>query len=104
MAIVDAQGNVAVHTGARCIPMAGHHSGVGYSAQANLMEKDTVWGAMATAYESSKGDLADRLLAALEAAQAEKGDIRGQQSAAILVVVRPNPRAGSGKIGSWTCA
>lgn len=86
VAVVDAQGRVAVHTGARCIPMAGHRSGAGYSVQANLMEKDTVWGAMASAYESSKGDLAERLLAALEAAQIEKGDIRGQQSAAILVV------------------
>jgi uncharacterized Ntn-hydrolase superfamily protein len=84
--IVDAQGRVAVHTGSGCIPEAGHHSGDGYTCQANLMEKNTVWDAMARAYESAEGEFADRLLAALEAAQAEKGDIRGMQSAAILIV------------------
>jgi uncharacterized Ntn-hydrolase superfamily protein len=86
VAVVDAQGNVAAHTGDRCIPEAGHHTGAGYSVQANLMERDTVWGAMARAYEGATGDLAERLLVALEAAQAEKGDIRGRQSAALLVV------------------
>lgn len=86
VAIVDSQGRVASHTGARCIPMAGHVTGESYSAQANLMELDTVWGAMGKAYESASGDLAERLLVALEAAQKEKGDIRGQQSAAILIV------------------
>jgi uncharacterized Ntn-hydrolase superfamily protein len=84
--IVDAQGRVAVHTGARCIPEAGHHEGKGYTTQANLMERNTVWDAMARAYESAKGPFADRLIAALEAAQKEKGDIRGRQSAAILIV------------------
>jgi uncharacterized Ntn-hydrolase superfamily protein len=84
--IVDAQGRVAVHTGSGCIPEAGDHAGDGYTCQANLMEKNTVWDAMARAYESAKGEFADRLLAALEAAQAEKGDIRGMQSAAILIV------------------
>ena len=86
VAVVDAQGRVAAHTGAGCIPAAGHHVGEGYSTQANLMEKDTVWDAMARAYEAAEGDLAERLLAALEAAQAEGGDIRGKQSAAILIV------------------
>jgi len=86
VAVVDAQGRAAAHTGARCIPAAGHRTGAGYSVQANLMEKDTVWDAMARAYEASEGDLAERLLAALEAAQREKGDIRGQQSASILIV------------------
>jgi uncharacterized Ntn-hydrolase superfamily protein len=84
--IVDAEGRVAVHTGSGCIPEAGHHPGDGYTCQANLMEKNTVWDAMARAYESAEGEFADRLLAALEAAQAEKGDIRGMQSAAILIV------------------
>jgi uncharacterized Ntn-hydrolase superfamily protein len=84
--IVDAEGRVAAHTGDHCIPMAGHRVGDGYTVQANLMEKDTVWDAMARAYESSQGDLADRMIAALEAAQAEKGDIRGMQSASILIV------------------
>lgn len=86
VAMVDRHGNVAAHTGARCIVAAGHHEGDQFSVQANLMEKDTVWGAMAEAYESAKGDLTHRMLAALRAAQEEGGDIRGMQSAAILVV------------------
>jgi len=90
VAIVDAQGRVAVHTGKRCIAEAGHATGAGFSVQANLMLRDTVWGAMAKAYRTASGDLAQRMLAALEAAQAEGGDIRGKQSAALLVV-RANP-------------
>lgn len=86
VAMIDAQGRVAAHTGDHCIMAAGHHVGVNYSAQANLMLRDTVWGAMAKSFEAAKGDLADRLMAALEAAQGEGGDIRGKQSAAILVV------------------
>lgn len=90
VAFVDAAGRAAAHTGASCIEAAGHRVGAGYSVQANLMDRDTVWGAMAAAYErslgSGTGDLADHLLAALEAAQAEGGDIRGQQSCALLVV------------------
>lgn len=86
VAMVDAQGRVAVHTGARCIAEAGHEVGPGFSVQANMMINDTVWSAMAHAYESTEGDLAERLLAALEAGQAAGGDIRGQQSAAILIV------------------
>lgn len=86
VAMVDAQGRAAAHTGAKCIQAAGHEPGEGFSAQANLMDKATVWPAMAKAFRGAKGDLADRLLAALRAAQAEGGDIRGQQSAAILIV------------------
>lgn len=86
VAFVDAKGNIAVHTGEKAIEAAGHITGSGFSVQANLMEKSTVPAAMARAYTSSKGDLAERLLAALEAAQAEGGDIRGAQSAAILIV------------------
>lgn len=84
--MVDAQGRVAVHTGKNCIPEAGHWTGDGYTCQANLMLKNTVWQAMAKAFESTKGELVDRLMAALEAAEAEGGDIRGKQSAAIIVV------------------
>ena len=84
--IVDAQGRVAAHTGERCIPEAGFRVGDGYTVQANLMERNTVWDAMAEAYEKAEGDFAERLVAALEAAQSEKGDIRGQQSASILIV------------------
>ncbi len=86
VAMIDAQGHVAVHTGSKCIAAAGHRIGANYSVQANLMDKDTVWGAMAPAFEGAQGDLIDRLLAALEAAEREGGDIRGRQSAAILVV------------------
>ncbi len=86
VAMVDIRGNVATHTGARCIEAAGHQQGRHYSVQANLMDKATVWPAMAEAYEKANGDLADRMLAALEAAQAEGGDIRGKQSAAMLIV------------------
>ena len=85
-AIVDAAGNVAAHTGSKCIQAAGHKLGDGFSCQANLMEKDTVWDAMAAAFESTDGLLAERMMAALEAAEAEGGDIRGKQSAAMLVV------------------
>jgi uncharacterized Ntn-hydrolase superfamily protein len=86
VAMVDAQGRVAAHTGTKCIAAAGHIVGKNYSVQANLMEKATVWPAMARAFEAAGGDLTERLLAALDAAQAEGGDIRGRQSAAILVV------------------
>lgn len=84
--MVDAQGRVATHTGALCIPAAGGQEGKEYVVQANLMDKPSVWPAMAKAYEAAKGDLADRLLTALDAAEAEGGDIRGRQSAAIVVV------------------
>jgi uncharacterized Ntn-hydrolase superfamily protein len=85
-AIVDAAGNVAAHTGSKCVAAAGHQLGDGFSCQANLMEKDTVWAAMAEAFSSTDAPLAERMMAALEAAEAEGGDIRGKQSAAMLVV------------------
>ncbi len=97
LAIVDARGGVATWTGRQCIAAAGHAAGNGYSVQANLMESDAVWPAMARAYENASGPLAERLLAALEAAEAAGGDIRGKQSAALLVVsseVAPGPWAG----------
>ena len=86
VAMLDNQGRVAAHTGKNCIPEAGHFIGNGFTCQANLMLKNTVWDAMAKAFESTKGELVDRLMAALEAAQGEGGDIRGKQSAAIIVV------------------
>jgi uncharacterized Ntn-hydrolase superfamily protein len=90
VAMVDAAGRVAAWTGERCIAAAGHATGEGYSVQANLMERPTVWPAMAAAYEAALADpavdFAGALLAALEAAEAEGGDIRGRQSAALLVV------------------
>lgn len=86
--MIDAAGRAVCYTGARNIPAAGCIEGKGYAVQANMMENATVWPAMARAYESTRGDLAERMLAALDAAQAEGGDIRGRQSAA-LVIVRP---------------
>ena len=94
VAIVDSVGRVAAHTGARCIPDAGDLDRRGFSVQANMMRNDTVPAAMAAAYRSSSGDLASRLLDALDAAEAAGGDIRGRQAAGILLV-----RAqGSGKV------
>jgi uncharacterized Ntn-hydrolase superfamily protein len=84
--IVDAAGNVATHTGARTIPGAGHTAGEAFACQANMMWTDTVWVAMAAAYTATGGDLAHRLLAALDAAEGERGDIRGRQAAGILIV------------------
>ena len=86
VAIIDARGNVAAHTGSRIAPAAGHLTGKNYSAQGNTMSSEKVWPAMARAFEQKTGDLADRLLAALEAGQEAGGDIRGQQTAAIIVV------------------
>jgi len=86
VAMVDVLGRVAAHTGAKCIQAAGHETGEQFSVQANLMDRPTVWPAMAKAFRAAKGDLADRLLAALAAAQGEGGDLRGRQSAAILIV------------------
>lgn len=86
VAILAADGSVAVHTGASCIPEAGSKTGDGFSVQANMMRNDQVWPAMAEAFESATGSLARRLLAALDAAEAAGGDWRGQQAAGLLVV------------------
>lgn len=92
VAMVDRDGVVAVHTGARCIREAGHRVGDGFSCQANMMLHDAVWDAMSGTFTASPGDLADRLLATLEVAEAEGGDIRGRQAARILIV-RAEPSA-----------
>ena len=84
--IVDAAGGVAVHTGDRCIPCAGDATGAHVSAQANMMGKETVPAAMVAGFEAAAGDLADRLMAALHAAEGEGGDVRGRQSSALVVV------------------
>lgn len=87
VAIVDVHGNVATHTGKSCIDYAGHRQGKGFSVQANMMLTNKVPQAMAGAFEKSRGrGLAERLLITLEAAQAAGGDIRGRQSAAIIIV------------------
>lgn len=86
VAIIDGKGNVAVHTGNRNIAEAGHVKGSGFSVQTNMMQNDRVWPAMADAFKRAEGPLAERMVAALQAAQSEGGDIRGQQSAALIVV------------------
>jgi uncharacterized Ntn-hydrolase superfamily protein len=86
VAMLDAQGRVKAYTGPSAIAAAGHQVGAQYSVQANMMGRPTVWPAMAKAFEAATGPLADRLIAALEAAEREGGDVRGRQSAAILVV------------------
>ena len=86
VAMVDAKGTVATYTGPKCIPDAGHATGDQFSVQANLMSNPTIWPAMKQAFEKADGDLAERLMKTLEAAQKAGGDIRGKQSAAILVV------------------
>jgi uncharacterized Ntn-hydrolase superfamily protein len=89
LGVVDAQGNAAAHTGADCIPACGHLVREGFTVQGNLLERETCWPAMAAAYEAALSEGApfvERLLRALEAAEREGGDVRGRQSAAIMVV------------------
>jgi uncharacterized Ntn-hydrolase superfamily protein len=83
---VDAQGRSAAHTGADCVAHAGDRRAPGYSCQANMMLTDSVPAAMAEAFDAATGPLDERLLAALDAAEAAGGDIRGRQSAVLLVV------------------
>jgi uncharacterized Ntn-hydrolase superfamily protein len=95
LGVVDAAGGAAAHTGAECIPACGHQVGNGYTVQGNLLERESCWPAMARAYDEAltRGEpFVERLLLALEAAEREGGDVRGRQSAAIMVVdgeVRP---------------
>jgi len=86
LGVVDGRGRAAAHTGDDCIEHAGDTQGAGFSCQANMMSGASVPAAMAAAYAGRDGDLAERLLAALEAGEAAGGDVRGRQSAALLVV------------------
>lgn len=86
LAVIDRHGRAFAFTGRRCVPEAGHRIGEGYSVQANLMENAEVWPAMAQAFEQTAGPLAERMIEALAAAQACGGDLRGKQSAALLIV------------------
>ena len=88
LGVVDAEGHAAAHTGAECIPAAGHLIRDGFTVQGNLLARDTCWPAMAAAYEAALAEeapLVERMLRALEAAEREGGDVRGRQSAAIMV-------------------
>jgi uncharacterized Ntn-hydrolase superfamily protein len=86
LAMVDAHGGVGAYTGTGCMPHAGQEVGHHHSCQANLMMSEETWGAMSEAYRGASGSLARRMLAALDAAEALGGDLRGSQSAALLVV------------------
>ncbi|MBE2320513.1 DUF1028 domain-containing protein [Solirubrobacter sp. CPCC 204708] len=86
VALVDAHGHVSTHTGGDCIAHAGHVAGDTFSCQANMMAAETVPDAMASAFAAATGLFQDRLLAALEAAEGQGGDVRGRQSAAMIVV------------------
>jgi uncharacterized Ntn-hydrolase superfamily protein len=85
LAVIDRAGNAAAYSGVGCIPYFGHEVGEHFSVQANMMARPTVPAAMAEAYRRADGDLMHRLMCALEAAEAQGGDIRGSQSAAIVV-------------------
>ena len=84
--VVDSGGATAAHTGAQCVPDAGQRTERGVAAQANMMARPTVWDAMIDGYEAAGGPFVDRMLAAVDAAEREGGDLRGRQSAALLVV------------------
>ena len=89
--IVDSAGRVAAHTGSACVSACAHAFGDGYSVQGNMLASDAVWEAMGPAFEKAEGDLAERLMLALEAAEQAGGDVRGRQSAALLVVSGERP-------------
>jgi uncharacterized Ntn-hydrolase superfamily protein len=90
VAMINGAGEVAVHTGKRCIDFSGHQTGRGVSAQGAMLSEDAGWDAMMDAFQAADGELAERMLAALEAAEGHGGDVRGRKSAA-LVVVRTTP-------------
>ena len=99
VAMIDTNGRVAAHTGVKSIPAAGHIVGKDYSVQANLMLNEKIWPAMSHAFERTNGDLAERMLAALDAAQEAGGDIRGEQSAALIVVTgKPTGRVWADRV------
>jgi len=84
--VVSAAGDSAAHTGKECIAEAGHVTAAGISCQANMMDRSSVWPAMLQAFGEAQGSMAQRLLRALEAAQGEGGDWRGQEAGRVLVV------------------
>jgi len=86
VAILSADGLTAAHTGAACVPDCGHVSRDGMSAQGNMLASPAVWHAAADTFETTDGTLAERLLAALDAAEEAGGDFRGREAAALVVV------------------
>ena len=97
--IIDAHGMSAGRTGKNCLAEGGSNVGHHFATQASLMLKNTVWDAMAAAFEKTQGDLAERMMAALDTGQAEGGDMRGMQSAAMIVVDgKPATQPGEGRL------
>jgi uncharacterized Ntn-hydrolase superfamily protein len=86
VAFLAADGSTAAHTGAACIPDCGHTARHNVSAQGNMLASPAVWPAAADTFETAEGPLAERLLAALDAAEEAGGDFRGRESATLLVV------------------
>jgi len=86
VAMLDTMGQLAVHTGKRCIAFAGHRVSAGVSAQGAMLKQDATWDAMVELFQAATGELAERMLVALEAAEDHGGDVRGRKSAAIVVV------------------
>ena len=86
VAFVDRKGRTSAHTGAGCIPHAGDFRGAGFCVQGNMLRSDEVWPAMAEAFTATPGTLAERLLAALDGAEAAGGDFRGRQAAGLVGV------------------
>jgi len=97
LGVVAADGTAAAHTGSMCVPEAGHEVGDGFAVAANMMTYESVWPAMAAAFADTDGDLAGRLLATLDAAQGEGGDLRGMQAAALVVVAAGRHPPGQGR-------
>lgn len=96
LGIVDAKGNASAFTGSRCLDWAGSKVGKNYAVQGNILASEDVVNRMVYRFESTQGDLAERLVAALDGGQEAGGDARGRQSAAMLVVRRNRGRAGYG--------
>jgi uncharacterized Ntn-hydrolase superfamily protein len=98
VAVIDRGGHAAAATGAACVPFAGHLIGDAYSVQGNMLASESCLEAMAGAYESSvEQPFSERLLRTLDAAEATGGDVRGRQSAAIVIAgPGPEPRAFQG--------
>ena len=86
LAVIDARGRVRAYTGSGTSAWAGHIEGENYSVQGNILAGEAVVQAMATAFESSSGALALRLMDALDAGEAVGGDARGKQAGGVLVV------------------
>jgi len=96
LGIIDAKGNAAAYTGTECLKWAGSKTGKNYTAQGNILANEKVVQKMGKKFETTKSDLSDRLIAALEGGQEAGGDARGRQSAALLVVGERKSKSGYG--------